>query len=699
MNNNKNYRVSASLHNQKSIKLKLKQSYESISVLSLNIYQNDIYPSDNCDFGVLIGRVESRGIGIPNAKVNIFVPRDENDVNLRQIYPYINVNDKDVNGIPYNILPNLSTNPPENQFFGDDVYNEGYGRNNFGLGYKPEKPIGTFKSPEEICTNTTLIDIYEKYYIYTAKTNESGDYCIMGVPTGNQALHIDVDLTDIGDLSMKPVVLSQILKLNESNFTQNGTKINDNARLGEASHVISRNIQVDIKPFWGDIDSRENNLRDIGITRQDFDLGINITPTTSIFFAGITMAQNAWWYDLVTFRARIGLGVTLEVNLPDPIGTIDLSLPLVPFIGFDIKSNKCALNGGAKDLERFELQISSTRIPLNRFLDLDTSDFEGDEPTKNFLSEHRANNINVDWLTHKDESSPQIIPTSGIAEVKSNGAYVALIPCDTKKVITDINGNRIEVPDNYNGGIFTELKASCYAKMDGDINMPNAKLQTDRIFMKIPQDTNYSSNNPNEFIQKFETFKYNKFYSVVQRWFSADGDNSSDYDTNTGMINNISFADINGSNPIDELKLDYPNVLKSSTNEYFGDKNVHFCLYFLQYGYRVRSRQSVRICEDIVSESNIYNNANPLGGGLFNTKNLCRGDNFKTAFIEIPKKDLLLLLEECNKSNYSMDFLGKYYGVDDDISIDPTQNIANVLFFKGLKEMDIVKFMYENNIL
>jgi len=356
------------------------------------------------------------------------------------------------------------------------------------------------------------------------------------------------------------------------------------------------------------------------------------------------------------------------------------------------------LNGGAKDLGEFEIQARLTSISTDEFLTLPTSKFNGDEPSRNYLSEHRANNINVDWLTHKNEYSPQIIPSGTFVEKKEDGSYVAMIPCDTKKIITDINGNRVEVPDNYNGGIFTELKASCYAKMGGIINMPNSKLQTERLFMKIPQNTNYSSDNPNEFVNKFQTFKYNKIYSVVQRWYSSQ-DNSSDYDNNTGMVNNIQFKGFENGESIDKLKLDYPNVLQNGSNDYFGNKNVHFCLYFLQYGYRVRSRRSVRVCENIISEPNIYNNVNPLGGGLFNTKNLSRGDNFKTSFIEVPKRDLLLLLEECNRSNFSLDFVGKYYGVDDDISTEPTKDIANVLFFKGLKDVDIIKFLYENNIL
>ena len=45
--------------------------------------------------------------------------------------------------------------------------------------YKPRQPFGTFPSKEEISTNETLLEIYEKYYKFTTTTNDSGDYMFL----------------------------------------------------------------------------------------------------------------------------------------------------------------------------------------------------------------------------------------------------------------------------------------------------------------------------------------------------------------------------------------------------------------------------------------------------------------------------------------------------------------------------------------
>ena len=35
--------------------------------------------------------------------------------------------------------------------------------------------------------------VFEKYYKYTTKTNDSGDFMLFGVPTGNQTVFVDID--------------------------------------------------------------------------------------------------------------------------------------------------------------------------------------------------------------------------------------------------------------------------------------------------------------------------------------------------------------------------------------------------------------------------------------------------------------------------------------------------------------------------
>ena len=57
----------------------------------------------------------------------------------------------------------------------------------------------SFPIKEEIVTNPIFLDVYKKYYKYTALTNNSGDYMIFGVPIGTQTVHMSVDITDIGE--------------------------------------------------------------------------------------------------------------------------------------------------------------------------------------------------------------------------------------------------------------------------------------------------------------------------------------------------------------------------------------------------------------------------------------------------------------------------------------------------------------------
>ena len=49
-----------------------------------------------------------------------------------------------------------------------------------------------------------IIEVYDKYYKYTVTTNDSGDFMIFGVPTGQQTLVMNLDLSNIGCFSLAP---------------------------------------------------------------------------------------------------------------------------------------------------------------------------------------------------------------------------------------------------------------------------------------------------------------------------------------------------------------------------------------------------------------------------------------------------------------------------------------------------------------
>ena len=52
--------------------------------------------------------------------------------------------------------------------------------------YGGHTPTGTFPDREDVLTRKEVLQVYEKYYKYTVKTNSSGDFMIVGVPLGQQ---------------------------------------------------------------------------------------------------------------------------------------------------------------------------------------------------------------------------------------------------------------------------------------------------------------------------------------------------------------------------------------------------------------------------------------------------------------------------------------------------------------------------------
>ena len=93
----------------KNINLEINQKFDFIEILSLKISQAEAYRRFCSDYGVVVGRViVNNGVGVPNAKVSIFIPIDEIDSENSEIfglYPYETITDTDDKGIPYNLLP------------------------------------------------------------------------------------------------------------------------------------------------------------------------------------------------------------------------------------------------------------------------------------------------------------------------------------------------------------------------------------------------------------------------------------------------------------------------------------------------------------------------------------------------------------------------------------------------------------------
>lgn len=265
----KSYRIRTSVGNNtqsdKTIKVQVDQDFDFLEILSLKLTQSDVYRSFCSDYGVVVGRVIANGgYGVPNAKVSVFVPIDavdQNDPVISALYPYKNVTDKNEDGYRYNLLP-------------------------YTPSYEGHAATGTFPTREDVLTRTEVLQIYEKYYKYTVKTNESGDYMIVGVPLGNQQVVLDLDLSDMGCFSLRP---TDLIRMNLGNPKQfDGNQFKSSSDLSSLPQIVNQRKSISVSSFWG-----TGDVCDVGITRVDFDLrdsNITIEPTAT--FMGSIMTSN-----------------------------------------------------------------------------------------------------------------------------------------------------------------------------------------------------------------------------------------------------------------------------------------------------------------------------------------------------------------------------------------------------------------------
>jgi lipid-A-disaccharide synthase-like uncharacterized protein len=286
------YRIKTELGINKSINVQLDQEFEFLEILSLKIQQTDIYTRSCADYGVLVGRVTANnGFGLPNARVSIFIPIEEIDESnplITSIYPYKSPNDKNEDGYRYNLLP-------------------------YTPSYSKHSATGTLPSRSDVLTGGTAVEIYDKYYRFTTKTNDSGDYMIMGVPLGQQTIVMDVDLSDIGEFSLTPQDLIRIGLATEAQVA--GNKFRTSSDLNSLPQIINLVKNAEISPLWGDPE-----ICDISINRLDFDLrddaNVDIQPT-SVFMGSIFSTE-----DNFRLRSNRILGNELGCRPRDNMGNL-----------------------------------------------------------------------------------------------------------------------------------------------------------------------------------------------------------------------------------------------------------------------------------------------------------------------------------------------------------------------------------------
>ena len=254
-NSNKTYRINTKVgvNNNDNINLNLNvlQKYDILEILSLKIGTENVYKTHTSGYGCVVGRVLANGgVGVPNAKISIFIEVNENtsvDEVLYNLYPYKTTRDNNSEHIRYNLLP-------------DEKISDCH------------QIIGTFPNKRLVLDDKNVLDVFENYYKFTTVTNESGDYMLFGIPTGNQTIHMDLDLSDIGFLSQKPVDMK--FKGYNSTMFENPKQFKTDSNIDNLVQVMSQSSPIYIKPFWGEEDGEE-----IGITRHDIDVNYKFEPT------------------------------------------------------------------------------------------------------------------------------------------------------------------------------------------------------------------------------------------------------------------------------------------------------------------------------------------------------------------------------------------------------------------------------------
>ena len=270
MSANRSYRIHTEVNKDKVLNVNLTQDFDTLDILSLKINTENSYKLHSSKYGCLVGRVlANAGVGIPNVKISVFIAVEGEDLEdpvLAYLYPYNNTRSKNKEGIRYNLLP--------------DIVHE-----------KCHQDIGTFPNKRLVLDDNNVLEVYDKYYKFTTTTNAAGDYMIFGLPTGNNIIHTELDLSDIGILSQKPRDLFY-KGYNKTQF-ENSSQFNKGTNLDSLTQVISQDDSVYVYPFWGDDDFvTEGSESQIKVTRNDINISYKFEPTC-IFIGSIVSDEKS----------------------------------------------------------------------------------------------------------------------------------------------------------------------------------------------------------------------------------------------------------------------------------------------------------------------------------------------------------------------------------------------------------------------
>lgn len=533
------------------VQVALEQHFDYLDVLSLRIDQQDLYPLQQSDYGVVAGRVlANEGVGVPNCRVSIFIPApaDEDDltpeqVRLRQRYGWTQVTDTDPSGRRYNLLPSQARVRGYN----------GFPDNELGIGATPATPVGSFPERETVLADPLTRAVYERYYRYTTVTNGSGDFLLLGVPTGTYTLHLDADLTDIGPWSYSPAMLQNVLGYPEGSFEDNGARVRASTDLDSLGHLVSQNLSVTVRPLW----SQREGVDLVGVTRQDFKLGVPLKPHFTVAGALTTMARNRWWGDNLVFRVHFGwrnlyvnvgnltcdtspsceweanfcAGLNTKVldltagNCPSrPKGfffCLSFEIPnIIPFLRFEVRDDYCRLDGGKYDANPFdfinhgatcerEVSAALSEVPDTGLTDAlhlsshrpDEADITlftltpevSDDQATRWLSELRTGGkvAASDFSAFDPLTGVAVVTESTYLKLVEPGQFALQVFCNRKPKVTNEEGQLVD-SDDPKRGVMTEFRGSLLVRGTGELDNPPTKDRVGRLTVKIPQSFDYN---------------------------------------------------------------------------------------------------------------------------------------------------------------------------------------------------------------
>ena len=242
------------------LRVPLQQTFNTLEILSLKLNQTNTYKFYTADYGVIVGRVYANGgFGVPNAKISVFIEvGDDDSSQSRLLYNYHNTNSVNRDGVQYNLLP-------------DSVDSACH------------QVVGTFPNKRLVLDNNDVIEVFDKYWKYTTTTNASGDYMLFGIPTGQQTLHVNLDLSDCGVLSQRPRdLIGQGYNINQF---ESPNKFKQSTNLKSLAQVYSEDRGLYVYPYWGETNESGN---EIAITRCDIEIAYKFEPTCIFMGSVIT---------------------------------------------------------------------------------------------------------------------------------------------------------------------------------------------------------------------------------------------------------------------------------------------------------------------------------------------------------------------------------------------------------------------------